>query len=231
MTLNVLMLLLLSISANAFDARPQLHRKSEHTQADVTQSNGKTALMLAAKDGHLERVKALLTAHADVNSANKNGGTPLMYAALGGNVEIVGMFLDRGAKIDATANNGWSALMIASAKGYTKMVDLLISRGADINSQDVYRWTPMMRAVYENRIEIVRLLLNQENIDVDRAAEKEITALHLAASQGYSDIARLLVEHGAQVNVKDAAGRTPLEIATQGAHIEVAAVLHNHGGK
>ena len=226
------MLCLLNTSVGAFDApRPQLHLEEAGEEAEAGAPTGKTDLMVAARGGQFERVKELMAAHADVNSVNENGGTPLMYAALGGNLEIVRMFLDGGAKVNATANNRWSALMIASAKGYTSIVELLLSRGADINLQDVYRWTPMMRAVYENRTEIVRLFLNQPGVDVNRTGENEITALHLAASQGYSHIARMLIKHGARVDVKDAAGRTPLDIATERSDSDVIAVLYSHGVK
>ncbi len=193
--------------------------------ADAVHPNGKTALMLAAKQGRLQRVKALLAAKADVNRTNNNGGTPLMYAALGGNTEIVELFLDRGADVNAAAKNGWSALMVASAKGHTKVVELLLAAGADPNSGDVYRWTPMMRAVYENRPDIVELFLRQGRIDVNRTGENEMTALHLAVSQGYTRIARMLVESGARVDARDAAGRTPLDIAIQKDHPQAAQVL------
>lgn len=214
---------LLGFLVPAVSLSNDLRRVNE--DADQALANGKTALMLAAKDNELSQVRSLLAAGADINKVNDNGGTPLMYAALGGNIEIVRMFLDRGARVNATAKNGWSALMIASAKGYAGIVTELLIRGADANLPDVYRWTPLMRGVFENRIDVVKLLLNHTDIDVNRRAENGITALHLAAGNGLAAMVELLLDYGARPDLKDRVGRTPLLLAQQSGHPDLAPLL------
>lgn len=189
--------------------------EAANVKADTVHSNGKTTLMLAARDGDVEEVRHLLNNGADVNQANNNGGTPIMYAALGGDLSIVRMFIERGAELDAVAENGWSALMISSAKGFADIAKELLDHAADPNTQDVYHWSPLMRAVYEGREEVVTLLVENSRTDINHRGENGVTALHIAAIQGYSHLVELLLESGADKAIKDYSGRTPYEIAQQ----------------
>ena len=183
--------------------------------ADATHSNGKTALMLAARDRDRRKVEHLLQQGADVNKFNDNGGTPIMYAALGGDLEIVKMFLTRGAEVNAVAKNGWSALMISAAKGYIDVTKELLNNAAEPNLQDVYHWSPLMRAVNEDREKIVALLLATPGTDPNHRGENGVTALHIATVRGYTHLVELLLQGGADKTIKDHAGRTPYQIAQQ----------------
>lgn len=196
--------------------------------ADVIHSNGKTALMLAARDQERGRVVALLNQGADVNKANNNGGTPIMYAALGGDIEILRIFIDRGAEIDAVAKNGWSALMIAAAKGFPDIASELLKHNANPNLQDVYLWSPLIRAVYEDREAIVRILVANSLTDINHRGENGITALHVATMQGHAHLAQVLLEHGADRTAQDDAGRTPYEIARQTNAVELLGILRTN---
>lgn len=186
-----------------------------NAEADRTHSNGKTALMVAAKNGDNERIKALIEDGADVNRRNRNGGTPIMYAALSGQPGTVSLLLENQADVAAVAENGWTALMIASVKGYVEVAGLLLSHGADPNQGDVYSWTPLMRAAYENRPEIVELLAKRDNTRVNQRGENGVTALHLAVLRGNADTVKLLLAQGADPAIKDNSDRTPLDFAKQ----------------
>jgi ankyrin repeat protein len=196
-----------------------------NAEANVVHPNGRTALMLAAKNGDIDRVEALLEAGADVNRTNKNGGTPLMYAVLSGKLELVELLLNKGARMDHTAKNGWGALMVAVTKGYTDITSQLLSMGADANLPDVYGWTPLMRAVFEKRTKIVRILLADPRTNPDLQGENGITALHIAASQGLTEIAQLLTAARARTDIKDHDGRTPYAVAEAANHHALLSVL------
>lgn len=185
------------------------------TGADRIHSNGKTALMAAAKTGDSERMKALLEQGADVNQPNRNGGTAIMYAVLSGKTEPVSLLLEHHAHVDAVAKNGWTPLMIAAVKGYVEIARLLLKHGAEPNRADVYSWTPLMRAVYEQRPRMVRLLVDNDRTDVNRAGENGVTALHLAVARSDADIVRLLLSRDADPTIVDNSGRTALDFAKQ----------------
>jgi ankyrin repeat protein len=85
--------------------------------------NGRTALMLAAMNGHSENVK-LLIKH-DINAKDMDGHTALMYAAMNGHYECVKLLLEYEADIHIKDKNGYTALLYASENGYTECVNML----------------------------------------------------------------------------------------------------------
>ncbi|MGI9305518.1 MAG: ankyrin repeat domain-containing protein [Gammaproteobacteria bacterium] len=186
---------------------------------------GKTALMVAARKGHPDVVRLLLEAGAKVNTVNSAGGNALMYAAVSGDAASLRLLLEHDAAVNATGANGWSATMIAAAKGYGSLLDLLIMHGADTNVRDIYGWTPLMRATHEGRHGIVKSLLSKTSPEIDAQDESGLTALHRAAAKGYVDIARLLIEHGADVSSTDLRGRTPLMVASSAGNKRIADLL------
>ncbi len=192
---------------------------------NLSTSDGKTALMLAAQEGRADLIRALLGAGATINSTNTRGGTALMYAAVVGDPTTVELLLAYGAAINVQSSNGWTALMIASVKGYDELVRLLLSRGANANLRDIYGWTPLMRAAYENRLTVVRSLLASQSIEVNTANDNGATALHQAARGGYVQIVRLLIDNGADLEAKDLRGQTPAMLARAQGHAEVADMI------
>jgi ankyrin repeat protein len=90
--------------------------------------NGDNALMIAAYQGNVAAVKALIAKEAEVN---KHGWTALHYAATIGNDEIVKILLDESAYIDAESPNGTTPLMMAARGGHVSTVKLLLDEGAD----------------------------------------------------------------------------------------------------
>jgi len=201
-----------------------------NAEADREHSNGKTALMVAAKQGDNDRIRDLIAKGADVNRTNHNGGTPIMYAALSGSSETVSLLLRQEADVDAAAKNGWTALMIATVKGYVDIAQLLLEHGARPNRPDTYSWTPLMRAVYERRLPMVRLLAGHPGTEVNQRGENGVTALHLAVAKGGAAIARLLLERGADPGIADDSGRTAVDFARKNNNSELVRLMTDGGG-
>ncbi|HEX6999117.1 MAG TPA: ankyrin repeat domain-containing protein [Gammaproteobacteria bacterium] len=199
--------------------------------ADVSVANdyGATAMSLAAVVANTEILKLLLEAGADPDSPNPEGQTALMAVARTGNVEGAKLLLERGATVDARESwGGQTALMWASARRHPEMMELLIDHGADVNARSIHRdyqrhvtaegrpknldsggFTPLLYAARENCIPCVDVLL-ANGADIDLPDPDGVSPLLLAIMNVNWDLAKRLIEAGADVNQWDIYGEAPL---------------------
>ena len=199
--------------------------------ANVTTANhyGVTAMTLAAEVGNTEMLKVLLEAGANADSPNPDGQTALLAVARTGNVEAAKLLLDQGATVDAKEKwGGQTALMWASARRHPAMMELLIAKGANVNARSIDRdyqrhiqaegrpksldsggFTPLLYAARENCIACVDVLLKNK-ADIDLADPDSVSPLLVAVMNANWDLAKKLVEAGADVNQWDIYGETPL---------------------
>ncbi|MFV1987945.1 MAG: ankyrin repeat domain-containing protein, partial [Gemmatimonadota bacterium] len=98
----------------------------------------------AARNGDLERVRALLVEGADVNAAQGDGMTALHWAALGGRDQMAAILLYAGASTDAITRLGaYTALHLASRNGHAGAVSILLEGGADATATATTGATPL----------------------------------------------------------------------------------------
>ena len=199
--------------------------------ADVTLANkyGVTPMSLAAEVGDADMLALLLEAGADANSPNPEGQTALLAVARTGNVKAAELLLNEGATVDARERWGeQTALMWASARRHPEMMQLLIARGADVNARSMVRdyqrhvtaegrpksldsggFTPLLYAARENCIACVDVLL-KNRADIDLPDPDGVSPLLVAIMNANWDLARRLIEAGADVNQWDIYGESPL---------------------
>ena len=158
--------------------------------------------------------------------------TALLAVARTGNVEAAQVLLKAGARVDAKEKwGGQTALMWASARRHPDMMELLIARGADITAKAIDRnyqrhiqaegrpksldsggLTPLLYAVRENCMACVDVLLKHK-VDIDLPDPDGVSPLLVAIMNANWDIAKKLIDVGADVNQWDIFGETPLFIA------------------
>ena len=180
--------------------------------ANAANRYGVPPLALASTNGNAAIVKLLLDAGADVNAVGKGGETVLMMAARSGNVDAVKALLVRGAKHDARERRGQTALMWAAAEGHAAVVRALIEAGADINATIDSGFTPFFFAVREGRIEVARALL-AAGVDVNEPLRRRERSVEIP---------------GTYVR-PSGPGASPLLLAVQNAHFELAIALVDAG--
>ena len=190
-----------------------LERYEPSSLLSLRAPNGKSALMVASKKGHLSLASKLINAGADVHERTHTNGTAFMFAVLGNKREMAQWLVAKGADIHVVGSNGWSALTIAAAKGNVDLLQWLIALGADAQVRDVYRYTPLLRAVDNGYHEAAALLLTLPETEVNARDEFDNTALHHAVSARHVDLIRLLIKHNADVHQPNRAGVSPLELA------------------
>jgi hypothetical protein len=139
--------------------------------------------MYASIRGHLERVRALLEAGADVAQATTDGCTALMAASRAGHVECVRMLvLEAGTDVAQAAADGWTALMYASLMGHVGCVHALLAAGANVAQAAADGMTALMVASEEGRLDCMRALLeagaNVMQLRIDGTCALEFACRH-----------------------------------------------------
>jgi ankyrin repeat protein len=201
-------------------------------------SRGETLLHKAARNGHLEVAKTLLEYEVDIEARNKHQNTPLHWAVRHGHLEIVALLLKRGAKVNARGYNNTTSLHIAAGENQMGTIKLLLEHKADINLADTDNTLPLHWAAYKGHLGVVKLLLeHEENTYPERytdACRKNMgtarrlpklkasinskdstsdTPLHKAARNGHLEVAKVLLEYGADVVAKNHKNLTPYQVA------------------
>jgi ankyrin repeat protein len=186
---------------------------------------GVAPLHLAVGNGDLATVELLLAAGADATLADRAAETPLMLAARAGDAAIVGRLLAAGAPVDARdAEYDQTALMIAAREGHADVVGLLLEEGADVNARTRAGTVPNFRLPGENAgskgVGIVRGGWPDHGMRAPVPGAK--TPLLYATRRGDLVVTRMLVEAGAELELADADGVTPLLSAILNSSIAAA---------
>jgi ankyrin repeat protein len=196
---------------------------------------GETPLTLALANGNAALSEKLLKAGADWKVTRWNGETPLMIAAGVGSLEEVKMLLDRGADVNGCEPKSLqNALMWAASEGHLAVVDLLIQRGANVNSTTKAGFTPLVFAALRNDApEVKRLLLAgaNPNYAVPDKKSGDMKVLTLAVSSRSYAASIALLDGGADANIADRKGTTPLHTAAQAGALDLVRKLLAKGAR
>ena len=171
-------------------------------------------LLVAAQEADSKRIDRCMGLGADVNARDPHDQTPLMYAcnaSTRGYTQCVERLVHTwGADVNAESGEGAesvSALMYAAEKGHHRCMDILIQAGADVNAG--VNCKPLMMATVAFQCESMRKLIHA-GADVNTTNNYGMTALLLACKRGLPYCVELLIQEGANVNIRDRHGTSPL---------------------
>jgi len=172
---------------------------------------GEVTLQLAILKGQKDVAKSLITGGADVNAKGLLGRTPLDWAIIGGKNELADLLRKHGGKTGEELKGGEPVPKAATPEPPK-------GKAPDISIHD---------AAESGNIEAVKQHLTA-GTDVNLGGGA--TPLHPATYSGHKEVVELLIGNGANVNAKSK-GWTPLDIAIEFEHTEIADILREHGAK
>ncbi|KAI9879865.1 MAG: hypothetical protein M1830_006717 [Pleopsidium flavum] len=181
--------------------------------------------------GHsFEILQLLLEKGANIEARNYQGRTAIIQAAKHGNREIVRLLIGKGADVAVKDNEvGRTALQWAILYGHEAVVCLLRDR-APVSDEVKKQWrtlTRLYRATLDDADDISEILA--DSIWPLLRISQDLLRLHCPAARGNARVAKLLLDMGADVDVRDEDGKTALSIAAGSGSEEVVGLLLSHG--
>ena len=174
-------------------------------------------------------VEQLIAQGVDIETRDGRGATALLLATHHNAINVARILIEAGANVNAMDEISDSPYLYAGAEGRLEILRMTLKHGADLASVNRYGGTALIPAAHHGHIETVRELLGTDT-DIDHVNYPGWTALMEAVILGdggvtYIEIVRLLVEAGADVNIADQDGVSPLAHATKSGYSEIVRIL------
>jgi len=203
--------------------------------------------------GNIERVRNLVNTHPAVLQArNENGDSPLLAALYAGKAEVRDFLMAKAPPLtiyeatatgriervkelleedprllNFTSHDGWTPLHLAAFFGQKQVAEFLIDLGADMHavSRNSNTAMPLHSALASGKTDVALLLIDK---GADFAAVQlthGYTPLHYAAAGGLEIVVTRLLELGADPQLAAIDGKTPIDMATEKGHMQIADLL------
>ena len=206
---------------------------------DCQTSDGKTPLMFACSQGHLELAKIL---HAQGASLYSCGGkvdklnTSLHLAAQFGHLDIIQWLVEE-CRLNPSPKNSKNAAPVDFARAAKKMdvhqwlTEWISTHPDSGESCEFKEYESLEETLFRNDFNAAMGILEQmsDRFTKDTVLPHGTTPLHYVAASGYMDLAKYLVQEGCAVNWRTSAGRTPLHYAAFKGHTDMCMYLYEVG--
>jgi ankyrin repeat protein len=195
-----------------------------------------TGLHAAAASGSVAEIERLLASGADREARDGNGRTPLHVAVYRKKYDAARLLLVKGANANAFDRQRYDVVTIAAVADDVPMLQLVLEGGASAkNVTSPYDGTALIAAAHLGHVEVVQVLI-KAGAPLDHVNNLTWTALIESIVLGdggkrHTETLRALVQAGANVNIPDRAGITPLAHARGRGYKEMAQILEKAGAR
>ncbi|XP_076311848.1 LOW QUALITY PROTEIN: histone-lysine N-methyltransferase EHMT2-like [Tachypleus tridentatus] len=159
----------------------------------------------SAKAGNVEKILQLIALGFDPNHKfeDHDNETPLHIAASSGHLVVVHLLLQAGAVFDHLTNQLYTPLMYSVEAGHTSVVEYLVKAGAQLDARGEDGMTALHLAARCGNVEICKVLLDTGRINVNIQDDGGWTPVIWASEHSKPAVVRLLLERGADPNLRD----------------------------
>lgn len=218
-------------SASAYGDLDKLRKFVEEDKASLStpDGNGYYALQWASLNNFPDVAQYIIEHGGDVNQNDNLRQTALHWAAVRGSIAVADVLLQNGGRVETADANGYRAVHVAAQYGQTGFLNHIGAKyRADFDAVDNEGRSPLHWAAYKGYADTIRLLLFRDAYQ-GRQDREGCTPLHWAALRGNIEACTILVHAGTkqELAVKDKAGFTPAQIASDKGHRHIALFLSN----
>jgi len=188
---------------------------------DIRDKSGRTALSYAAQHNSYRSTELLLEAGAEIALEDDHGRSPLFYAVQSGNYAATVRHVRH-------IKDGNLALLLAGQMGRTKIQSKLMTLEASIANWEIgILQKLLLQSARSGRDDMVRPLVQFHGIEVDTQDADGRTPLSLAAERGHCNVVRILSKRGANRELKDSNGQSPVDYALRHGPVTHRCILRN----
>jgi len=195
-----------------------------------------TGLLAAVQGGDRLKAMALIKSGADINIRDTHGRTPLMLAAHNKDHAMARLLIKAGADVNALDIERYDVITISGVADDPEMIRIALAAGANAGlSTSPYDGTALIASAHLGRVEVVNLLIAAK-APLDHVNNLGWTALIEAIVLGdggpdHTAIVKALIDAGADVNIADRQGETPLRLARGRGFAQMATLIEAAGGR
>jgi len=166
---------------------------------DATDTNGATALVLAAYGNHVAVARALVEAGADVNHKDRTEQSAYLISTseVGDDPRLLDLLLASGARVQAKDSFNGTGLIRAAERGFPTIVGRLLDAGIQVDHVNELGWTALHEAIIlgrgtEPHVRVVRQLISA-GADVELPSQRDrVRPVEHAQRRGFAEIETLL---------------------------------------
>jgi len=162
-----------------------------------------------------------------ISGCSSRVNPPILSGSQNGNLTQVKNEIRKGIYIDQRGINNYTPLLQASAAGKLHIVKYLVENGADVRKTTRWGSSSLERASSNGHLNVVKYLLKQKNVDINQQNIYKNTALHIATHKVQYDVVKYLVEQGANRNIVNSSGYTPLGLAIRDKRTKIRNYFEN----
>lgn len=180
----------------------------------------------------IEAVEKALENGVGVNTQDNNKRSLLLLATINKQEAMARLLVEKGADVNMQADNQDSPFLYAGASGQTELVRLFLGHGARFDVFNRYNGSALIPACERGHVETVKLLVDTEGYPIDHINRLGWTGLMEAVVLGngtkkYQEIVQVLKDGGADINIPDYDGVTPLQHAKKRGFNTIVEILSN----
>lgn len=187
-------------------------------------------IILLVHNNDIEAVRTALRNGVNVNTQDKNRQSLLLIATVNQQTEMAKLLVSHGGDVNLQDSKLDSPFLYAGASGQTELVKLYLRNGARFDIFNRYNGTALIPACERGHVETVKVLAETENFPINHVNRLGWTALMEAVilgdgSKRYQEIVQILKDNGADLDIPDRKGITPLQHAQKMGFKEIVGIL------